>query len=150
MEKMTPLRKKQTRQSGFTLLELMVVVVILGVLASLVVPNVLGNKAQADKQKAKADIMTLENALDMYKIDNNQYPTTEQGLKALVNKPQTQPFAVNYRDNGYIRRLPQDPWSQDYKIRSPGQHGDIDIYSAGPDGIEGNEDDIANWLVDKK
>lgn len=150
MNKTLALRKKHSRQAGFTLLELMVVVVILGVLASLVVPNVLGNKTQADKQKAKTDIMTLENTLDMYKIDNNIYPTTEQGLKALVTQPQTAPVPNNYRDNGYIRRLPQDPWKNDYQYRSPGQHGEIDIFSVGSDGIPGNDDDIANWLIDKK
>ncbi|MCK5819560.1 MAG: type II secretion system major pseudopilin GspG [Psychromonas sp.] len=132
-------------QKGFTLLEIMVVIVILGVLAALVVPNLLGNKDRADIQKAKTDIVSLENALDMYKLDNDVYPTTEQGLKALVTKPTGDPVPRNYRADGYIRRLPQDPWHHDYILHSPGEHGKIDILSAGPDGEEGTADDIGNW-----
>lgn len=137
-------------QAGFTLLELMVVIVILGILASLVVPNVLGNKERADKQKAVTDIVSLENALEMYKLDNHRFPTTEQGLKALVSKPEIAPIPDNFRDGGYIRRLPKDPWGNEYLMRSPGQHGDIDIFSAGPDGVAGSGDNIANWNNDKK
>lgn len=132
-------------QKGFTLLEIMVVIVILGVLAALVVPNLLGNKDRADIQKAKTDIVSLENALDMYKLDNDVYPTTEQGLKALVTKPTGDPVPRNYRADGYIRRLPQDPWHHDYILHNPGEHGKIDILSAGPDGEEGTADDIGNW-----
>ena len=92
------------RQRGFTLLEIMVVIVILGILASLVVPNLMGNKEQADRQKAVSDIVALENALDMYKLDNSRYPTTEQGLEALVTKPQGEPEPRNYKSDGYIKR----------------------------------------------
>ncbi len=109
------------RQRGFTLLEIMVVIVILGVLASLVVPNLMGNKEKADRQKAVSDIVSLESALDMYKLDNNRYPSTEQGLKALVTKPTVQPEPRNYPADGYIRRLPQDPWGTDYQLLNPGQ-----------------------------
>jgi general secretion pathway protein G len=138
------------RQRGFTLLEIMVVIVILGILASLVVPNLMGNKEQADRQKAVSDIVALENALDMYKLDNSRYPTTEQGLEALVSKPQGEPEPRNYKDEGYIRRLPQDPWGNDYQLMSPGEHGKIDIFSMGVDGEAGTDDDIGNWNMDKK
>ncbi|MBA0204194.1 MULTISPECIES: type II secretion system major pseudopilin GspG [Pectobacterium] len=137
-------------QRGFTLLEIMVVIVILGVLASLVVPNLMGNKEKADRQKAVSDIVSLESALDMYKLDNNRYPSTEQGLKALVTKPTVQPEPRNYPADGYIRRLPQDPWGSEYQLLNPGQHGKLDIFSLGPDGMPGTEDDIGNWNLDKK
>lgn len=97
------------KQRGFTLLEMMVVLVILGILASLVVPSLMGNKDKADHQKAVSDIVALENALDMYKLDNYRYPLTAQGLKALVEKPTASPIPENYNAKGYIKRLPQDP-----------------------------------------
>ena len=132
------------RQGGFTLLEIMVVIVILGILASLVVPNLMGNKEQADRQKAVSDIVALENALDMYKLDNSRFPTTEQGLEALVTKPQSEPDPRNYKEDGYIRRLPQDPWGNAYQLMSPGEHGKIDVFSMGLDGEAGSDDDIGN------
>ena len=138
------------RQRGFTLLEIMVVIVILGILASLVVPNLMGNKEQADRQKAVSDIVALENALDMYKLDNSRYPTTEQGLEALVTKPQGDPAPRNYKDDGYIKRLPQDPWGNNYQLMSPGEHGKIDVFSLGLDGEAGTADDIGNWNMDQK
>jgi general secretion pathway protein G len=138
------------RQRGFTLLEIMVVIVILGILASLVVPNLMGNKEQADRQKAVSDIVALENALDMYKLDNSRYPTTEQGLEALVTKPQGDPAPRNYKEDGYIKRLPQDPWGNNYQLMSPGEHGKIDVFSLGLDGEAGTEDDIGNWNMDQK
>lgn len=136
------------KQTGFTLLEVMVVVVILGILASFVVPNLLGNKEKADQQKAISDISALEQALDMYKLDNSVYPTTDQGLEALVTKPTGDPEPRNYRNNGYIKRLPNDPWGRDYQYLSPGDNGTIDIFSLGADGEEGGEEvsaDIGNW-----
>ncbi|ELK6699773.1 TPA: type II secretion system major pseudopilin GspG [Enterobacter kobei] len=142
--------QKKERQRGFTLMELMVVIVIMGVLASLVVPNLMGNKDRADRQKAASDIIALENALDMYKLDNHRYPTTEQGLEALITAPAQAPRAENYNPNGYIRRLPADPWGNDYILISPGEHGAIDIMSTGPDAETGTEDDIHNWDNDKK
>ncbi|WP_394204316.1 type II secretion system major pseudopilin GspG [Shewanella waksmanii] len=133
------------KHRGFTLLEVMVVIVILGILASMVVPNLMGNKDKADQQKAVSDIVALENALDMYKLDNSVYPTTEQGLEALVQQPTLSPEPRNYRDGGYIRRLPQDPWGNEYLLLSPGENGTLDIFSAGPDRQPGTEDDIGNW-----
>jgi len=141
---------KRTKQNGFTLLEVMVVVVILGVLASLVVPNLLGNKEKADQQKAVSDITSLENALDMYKLDNSVYPSTDQGLEALVRQPSGSPEPRNYQDGGYIRRLPKDPWGFDYQYLSPGDNGTVDIFSFGSDGQEGGEGnaaDIGNWNI---
>lgn len=138
---------KRSKQHGFTLLEVMVVVVILGILASFVVPNLLGNKEKADQQKAITDIVALENALDMYKLDNSVYPTTDQGLEALVSKP-SNPEPRNYRDGGYIKRLPNDPWGNQYQYLSPGDNGTIDIFTLGADGQEGGEGpsaDIGNW-----
>ncbi len=135
----------RSKQQGFTLLEIMVVIVILGILASLVVPNLMGNKDQADHQKAVSDIVALENALDMYKLDNVRYPTNDQGLEALVTKPESDPAPKNYKTGGYIKRLPQDPWQNAYQLLSPGEHGVIDVFSMGPDGQAGTEDDIGNW-----
>ena len=142
IQRQGPVHKKQ---SGFTLLEIMVVIVILGVLASFVAPNVIGNKEKADKQKAVSDIVALENALDMYRLDNNHYPTTQQGLEALISKPTGSPEPAGYRSNGYIRRLPKDPWGNEYYLQNPGQYGEIDIFSAGPDGQPGTDSDIGNW-----
>lgn len=140
-------RREQNRsaQRGFTLLEIMVVIVILGLLASLTVPRLMGSKQKADIQKARSDIATLENALDMYKLDNHRYPSTEQGLKALIKEPTIEPLPKNYRAEGYIRRLPQDPWGNDYQLLNPGEHGVIDLFSFGPGGEMEPEQFIGNW-----
>jgi general secretion pathway protein G len=138
------------QQRGFTLLEIMVVIVILGILASLVVPNLMGNKDQADRQKAVSDIVALENALDMYKLDNSRYPTTDQGLNSLTTKPDSDPVPRNYKTDGYIKRLPTDPWQNEYQLLSPGEHGKLDVFSVGPDGQAGTDDDIGNWNLDKR
>ncbi|WP_367987775.1 type II secretion system major pseudopilin GspG [Vibrio sp. NTOU-M3] len=141
------MKNKMKKQSGFTLLEVMVVVVILGILASFVVPNLLGNKEKADQQKAITDIVALENALDMFKLDNSVYPTTDQGLDALVTKP-SNPEPRNYPNGGYIKRLPSDPWGNEYQYLSPGDNGAIDIFTLGADGQEGGEGanaDVGNW-----
>lgn len=133
----------QRRHQGFTLLEIMIVIVILGVLGSLVVPNLLGNKDKADQQKAMTDISTIEQTLDMYRLDNSSYPSTDQGLDALVEMPSPEPR--NYRDGGYIKRLPQDPWGRDYEYIN--EDGDVTIISYGADGEEGGEGpnaDISN------
>ena len=135
-------------QGGFTLLEIMVVIVILGLLVSIVAPNILQNQDRAMVEKARADIAVLEQALDMYKLDNHVYPTTDQGLDALVNKPTSAPEPRNYRSDGYIKRLPQDPWGNPYQYLQPGEHGPYDLYSTGADGDEGGEglaSDIGNW-----
>ncbi len=141
-------RVNQARQSGFTLLEIMVVIVILGLLVAIVAPNVLESQDKAMVEKARADISVLEQALDMYKLDNYVYPSTDQGLEALVNKPDTSPEPKNYRKNGYIKRLPEDPWGNPYQYIQPGEHGPYDLYSTGADGEEGGEElasDIGNW-----
>lgn len=144
------MNNKKRNVSGFTLLEIMVVIVILGVLASMVIPNLLGNKEKADRQKVVTDIMALENAMDMYKLDNSRYPTTEQGLDALVEMPDVDPEPRDYRSGGYIKRLPQDPWGNEYLLVSPGENGLIDIYSIGLDSEEGSDDDIGNWNMHEK
>ncbi|RUO37426.1 type II secretion system protein GspG [Aliidiomarina shirensis] len=136
---------KNNHQSGFTMVEMMVVIVILGVLATLVVPQFLGQRERADMQKAISDITALENAMVMYSAENGVYPTTEQGLEALVTKPQGDPQPRSYPEAGYIRRLPADPWGNEYRLLSPGQNGRFDIFSVGPDGQPGTEDDIGNW-----
>ncbi|SER44323.1 general secretion pathway protein G [Azotobacter beijerinckii] len=127
------------RQQGFTLLEIMVVLVILGLLVALVAPNVLQNQDKAMVQKAKADVALLEQALDMYKLDNFQYPTTDQGLEALVTKPESGPLPKRYNSNGYIKRLPQDPWGNPYQYLQPGTKKAFDVYSLGADGEMGGE-----------
>ncbi|WP_277344201.1 type II secretion system major pseudopilin GspG [Azotobacter chroococcum] len=127
------------RQQGFTLLEIMVVLVILGLLVALVAPNVLQNQDRAMVEKAKADVALLEQALDMYKLDNFQYPTTNQGLEALVTKPEIEPQPKRYNSNGYIKRLPQDPWGNPYQYLQPGTKKAFDVYSLGADGEMGGE-----------
>lgn len=139
---------RRSRQRGFTLMEIMVVIFIIGLLIALVAPSVLGSQDKAMKQKVMADLSSLEQALDMYRLDNLRFPTAEQGLGALVSKPQAEPVPRSWRADGYIRRLPQDPWATAYQYRVPGQHGRIDIYSLGADGVEGGEGidaDIGNW-----
>ena len=145
---MESLALSSRRQQGFTLLEIMVVIVILGLLVAVVAPNVLQNQDRAMVEKARADIAVLEQSLDMYKLDNHVYPTTDQGLMALVKRPETGPSPKNYRSNGYIKRLPEDPWGNRYNYIQPGEHGPYDLYSTGADGEEGGEElarDIVNW-----
>lgn len=137
------------KSAGFTLLEVMVVIVILGLLASFVVPNLMGNQEEAARQKAVVDIQQLESALDMYRLRNGFYPTTEQGLDALVNAPSSQPVPRAYPEGGFVKRLPKDPWGEDYILMSPGQVGRIDIFSKGPDRVAGTDDDIGNWNLNK-
>ncbi len=138
------------KQKGFTLLEIMVVVAILGLLVTMVAPNVIGSSDSAKVKKAISDITSLESALNMYRLDNGVYPTTDQGLEALITKPSGTPEPRNYRENGYIVRLPKDPWGADYQYISPGDNGLVDIFSLGADGQEGGEDiatDIGNWNI---
>lgn len=132
-------------EHGFTLLEIMVVIVILGLLASLTIPSLMSNKNRADQQKVLSDIAAIENALDMYKLDNGHYPLEIQGIKALVSKPTVLPVPRDYPPHGYIRRLPKDPWGNDYLMVNPGKHSQIDLYSAGPDRTMETADDIGNW-----
>ncbi|MBX8610551.1 type II secretion system major pseudopilin GspG [Pseudomonas cichorii] len=136
------------RQRGFTLMEIMVVIFIIGLLIAVVAPSVLGNQDKAMRQKVLADLSTLEQVLDMYRLDNLRYPTSEQGLAALTSAPSVEPLARSWRADGYIRRLPADPWGNPYHYRAPGEHGRIDIYSLGADGVQGGEGtdgDIGNW-----
>lgn len=136
------------KQSGFTLLEIMVVVVIMGMLSSIVAINVMGSKDQAAIEKAGIDIKNLGTALQLYKLDNSQYPTTDQGLDALIRKPTSAPEPKRYKKGGYLQQeLPQDPWGNDYIYMRPGVHNPdgYDLYSAGPDGEPDTQDDIGNW-----
>lgn len=136
------------KQQGFTLIEIIVVVVIIGILATFVAPKFLGRTDDARITKAKNDIVALESALELYKLDNYTYPTTDQGLDALVNQPGSDPVPANWKQGGYIKKLQKDPWQRDYLYLSPGEHTEIDIYSLGADGIEGGEGpnaDIGNW-----
>lgn len=134
------------RQTGFTLIEIMVVVVILGILAAIVVPRIMDRPEQARIIKAQQDIRTLETMLQAYKLDNFQYPSTEQGLEALVEKPTGLPEAKNWQAGGYLQRLPKDPWGNPYLYLRPGQHGEFDLYSQGPD-QQSSADDIGNWML---
>ena len=134
-------------QRGFTLIEVMVVVVILGILAAIVVPKVMDRPDQARETKARTDIAAIENALNLYKLDNYTYPTTSEGLDALVNPP-TGDRAETWKPGGYLQRLPKDPWQRPYQFLSPGVHGTIDIYTQGADGQpggDGSNSDIGNW-----
>ncbi len=139
-------RLTSRQQTGFTLIEIMVVVVILGILAAIVVPKIMGRPEEARIAKAKQDIRSLEAALSLYKLDNYAYPTTDQGLDALVTKPTTPPIPPHWKDGGYLDRLPMDPWGKPYQYLDPGVHGTIDIWTLGPDG-QPSDDDIGNWML---
>lgn len=138
---------KQYHQQGFTLIEIMVVVVILGILAAAIVPNIMSRPEQARIQKTKIDISSLETALEMYKADNYKYPSTDQGLEALVTKPSGSPQPRNYNSGGYIKKLKKDPWGNEYLYLIPGTHSELDLYSLGPDG-QPSDDDIGNWNIE--
>lgn len=134
-------------QRGFTLIEIMVVIVILGILAAVVVPNIMSRPEEARITKAKQDIRALETALDLYKLDNFTYPSTEQGLDALVTQPTTPPVPKRYREEAYLKKVPVDPWENPYQFLNPGEHAAIDIFSLGPD-QQLSDDDIGNWNID--
>jgi general secretion pathway protein G len=136
------------RSRGFTLIEIMVVILIIGVLAALIVPKVMSRPDEARITAAKQDIATISQALNLYKLDNQRYPTTEQGLMALVKKPTVSPIPINWKSEGYLDRMRNDPWGTPYQYLQPGVHGSFDLYSFGADrtaGGEGNDADIGNW-----
>ena len=136
----------KTLQQGFSLIEIMVVVVILGILAALVVPNIMNRPEQARIVKASQDVKSIQNALELYKLDNGFYPSTDQGLDALVSKPTTTPIPQNW--NQYLQSLPKDPWGNAYHYLNPGQHGEVDVYTNGSSGqTDGDQSKtvIGNW-----
>ena len=138
---------------GFTLIELMVVIVILGILAGLIVPRIMGRPEQAKQVKAKIQIESLETALKLYKLDNGNYPDTQQGLQALIEKPETGNIPPKWKEGGYLEKgkLPKDPWGNDFIYLSPGLHGEYDLTSYGADGVpggEGKNEDINSWEIE--
>lgn len=142
---------KQRSNAGFSLVEILVVLVIMGLLISVVAPTVLNRADDARVQKAQADFKAIETALKIYRLDNYIYPNTEQGLEALVEASTISPEPRNFKEGGYLSELPVDPWGRPYLYLSPGEHGEIDIYSLGADGLSGGEDqaaDIGNWKAE--
>lgn len=137
----------QYKQKGFTLIEVMVVVVILGILAAVVVPNIMDKPSEARVNKAKQDVRALEEALNRYKLDNYDYPSTEQGLDALVKKPGGSPEPKRWK-GPYVKKVPNDPWQNPYQYLNPGVHGAIDVFSTGKD-AGSPADDIGNWNLDE-
>ena len=133
---------------GFTLIEVLVVIAILGILATMIVPKIIGRPDEARRLAAGQDVGTIVQALKIYRLDNGRYPSTEQGLKALVEKPSIEPVPQNWKPGGYLERLPDDPWHNPYQYLNPGVHGEIDVFSLGADGKpggEGNDADIGSW-----
>lgn len=142
--------KRMSEQHGFTLLEIMVVVVIIGILAALVMPKIISRPDEARAIAAKQDIASLMQALKLYRLDNQRYPVTEQGLQALVTRPASAPNPPNWKAGGYVERLPKDPWGNPYQFLNPGVNGEIDVFSFGADGVsggEGNNADIGSWAL---
>jgi general secretion pathway protein G len=147
-----PQARSARRLRGFTLIEIMVVITILGVLAALIVPRVVGRTDDARIAAARQDIAQIMGALKLYRLDNGRYPTTEQGLRALIEKPATEPLPTNWKQGGYLERssTPKDPWGRDYQYLNPGLRGEIDVFSFGRDGQSGGEGpdaDIGSWSL---
>lgn len=147
------MKKNITNARGFSLIELMVVIVILGILAGMIMPKFMGRTDDAKGVKAKVDMASLDTALKLYKLDNGEYPTTEQGLRALIEPPDKEGGTENWKKGGYLEKqiLPKDPWERDFIYLSPGAHGDYDIISYGADGVPGGEDknkDIKSWEIE--
>lgn len=140
--------KRHPKQQGFTLIEIMVVIVILGILGTIVAPKVLKSPDKARVTKAKQDLQVISAALDMYKLDNFNYPDTDQGLEALVERPASGEDVPNWQEGGYVKKVPTDPWGRDYLYMSPGENDEVDIYSLGSDGAPGGDgaaSDIGSW-----
>lgn len=138
----------QRDERGFTLIEIMIVVVILGILAAMIVPRIMGRPDEARAMKGKVDIKNIEAALNLYRLDNGRYPTAEQGLASLVKAPTIPPAPAKWRAEGYLPRAPLDPWDRPYAYLCPGEHGEFDLYSLGADGEPGGsgaDADIQNW-----
>ncbi|OGW14316.1 MAG: type II secretion system protein GspG [Nitrospirae bacterium GWA2_42_11] len=136
---------------GFTLIEIMVVLIIIGLLAGIVVPRLMGRTEEAKRTKAAVQIKNFQSALDLYRLDSGIYPSTDQGLQALVEKPAVGDIPRNWKDDGYIDKIPKDPWGDNYVYLSPGVHGDYDLYSYGADGEEGGDGkdtDIQSWNIE--
>jgi general secretion pathway protein G len=136
------------RPAGFTLIEVLVVIAILGILAALIVPKIMGRPDEARRVAARQDVATIMQSLKLYRLDNGRYPTADQGLKALVEKPTAEPVPNNWKPGGYLERLPNDPWDNAYQYLNPGVHGEVDVFSYGADGKpggEGNDADIGSW-----
>lgn len=145
--------KLQGHQSGFSLIEIMVVVIIIGLLASIIGPAVLDRADEARLKKVQADFKSIQTALKLYRIDNFIYPSTEQGLEALVTKPSLAPVPRNWKNGGYVEQLQQDPWGRPYLYMSPGEGKEYDIYTLGADGVSGGEGqaaDISVWQQPEK
>jgi general secretion pathway protein G len=145
------LRFPRRSAPGFTLIEVMVVVVILGILAAIIAPRIMSRPGEARITRAKQDIRGIEAALNLYKLDNFKYPTTQQGLEALVKRPYDLPSNANWKQGGYLDRLPKDPWGNPYKYLSPGTHGEMDVFTLGADGVQGGEGenaDIGGWQIE--
>jgi len=144
------LHRRWARTEGFTLIEVMVVISILAILAALIVPKVMSRPDEARVVAAKQDIAALMQALKLYRLDTKRYPTTEQGLQALLGRPTLAPVPDNWKAGGYVEKLPLDPWGKPYQFLNPGLHGEIDVFSYGADGIPGGQGfdaDLGNWSL---
>ena len=140
--------EQRSGEAGFSLLELMVVVVIMSILVLVIVPRIIDRPDQARVAQVKTNLAVLAEAVSLYRLDNLTYPSTEQGLQALVTQPATEPVPANWAQGGYIDRLPKDPWGKDYQYLSPGVYGDFDIFTFGADGVQGGDGidaDIGTW-----
>lgn len=146
------MKRKSSRNAGFTLIEILVVVTIIGILAAIIVPRIMDRPDQARIVAAKADIRAIQGALKLYRLDSGIYPSSDQGLRALVEKPTSAPVPNNWNPRGYLERAPIDPWRNPYGYLNPGIHGEIDIFSLGADGAPGGTGtnaDIGTWNLDE-